>query len=334
MSANRKLICLFGMPRSGTTWIGKIFDSHPDTLYMHEPDSWQRLKDIPLFPGKNYLGEGLIELKKNISDFPVVTKVEVTSKLPIFKKNYQSIAHFYTYKLSVYYSSICHKYRISKKINPVKRVPSDWNSSLSVVWKSIESLGRLSLFAKELDNVSCVHIVRNPAGYISSVINGESNKLFQESLPSSEDYELFKMLLDTEQGIKLGFSLSALKALEPIERLAIKWRLYNEIAYENSKEFKNYELLRYEDLCREPVKKTKKLFDFCGLVWNEQTSSFVNESISQKKEAYYSVYKSPLEAAYKWKNKLSEDEISKISKILSGSVPFMWYASDFKEYLT
>ena len=45
---NQPLILLFGQPRSGTTWIGKIFDSHPDTLYRHEPDSGSALKSIPL----------------------------------------------------------------------------------------------------------------------------------------------------------------------------------------------------------------------------------------------------------------------------------------------
>ena len=39
----RTPLLLFGLPRSGTTWLGKIFDSHPDTLYWHEPDSVWRL---------------------------------------------------------------------------------------------------------------------------------------------------------------------------------------------------------------------------------------------------------------------------------------------------
>ena len=332
MNDNRKLICLFGMPRSGTTWIGKIFDSHPCTLYMHEPDTWQRLNSIPLFPEESSADEGLVDLKKTISNFSELTKAQVTSKLPIFKKNYQSIARFYAYKASLYYSSASHKYGISKKIDPIKRVSSADNNSFSYVWKSIESLGRLPLFARKLDNVFCLHIVRNPAGYISSVINGESNKLFQGSTPSSDDYNLFQILLDTKVGRKLGYSISDLKDLEPIERLAIKWRIYNEIAYEETNRLENYQVLIYEDLCRKPAEKTKEMFKFCGLSWNAQTASFVNESISQNKDAYYSVYKSPLDAANKWRSKLGRDDIDKIYNILYGSVPFSWYIDDFESF--
>ena len=50
MSAFDRPILAIGMPRSGTTWIGKILDSHPRTLYRHEPDTWRRLDTIPLFP--------------------------------------------------------------------------------------------------------------------------------------------------------------------------------------------------------------------------------------------------------------------------------------------
>ena len=45
-----RTVLLFGMPRSGTTWLGKIFDSHPDTLYRHEPDSRGTLNTLPMLP--------------------------------------------------------------------------------------------------------------------------------------------------------------------------------------------------------------------------------------------------------------------------------------------
>src|SRR3954469_4145287 len=38
MSADETAILIVGAPRSGTTWLAKILDSHPDVLYRHEPD--------------------------------------------------------------------------------------------------------------------------------------------------------------------------------------------------------------------------------------------------------------------------------------------------------
>jgi len=33
-----RAILVSGSPRSGTTWLAKLLDSHPDVLYRHEPD--------------------------------------------------------------------------------------------------------------------------------------------------------------------------------------------------------------------------------------------------------------------------------------------------------
>lgn len=330
---HNKTILLFGMPRSGTTWIGKIFDSHPNTLYMHEPDSWQRLDDFPLFLEEDYIA---VEKRQLLNDFSTslltMKAAEVTSKLPIFKKNYQTFLHFQCYRMSLYLSSFLHKVSVCKNVDPIERVPLKKMNSPCVVWKSIESLGRMSYFSETIENAKCLHIVRNPAGYISSVIRGEEKKTFQSATPSSEDYQLFDLLLETSRGKSLGYSLSDLKNLSPIERLAIRWRLYNEIAYDQCQNHSNYQLLMYENMCRNPLEKTKKIFDFCDLSWNEQTANFVNESISQNKDAYYSVFKSPLEAAYKWKSNLSRKDVDDIINILSGSVAFSWYENDFLEY--
>jgi hypothetical protein len=34
-----RLLLVVGAPRSGTTWLGKILDSHPHVVYRHEPNS-------------------------------------------------------------------------------------------------------------------------------------------------------------------------------------------------------------------------------------------------------------------------------------------------------
>src|SRR6476620_5127954 len=82
------LLLLFGAPRSGTSWIGKIFDSHPMTLYKHEPDSLGF--DVPLIPQL----EQADELRKPIGDFlrrlPGMSNAHVSGRLPIFRKQYRS----------------------------------------------------------------------------------------------------------------------------------------------------------------------------------------------------------------------------------------------------
>ena len=42
-----RIILILAAPRSGTTWLAKIFDSHPDVLYRHEPDTVLRATDLP-----------------------------------------------------------------------------------------------------------------------------------------------------------------------------------------------------------------------------------------------------------------------------------------------
>ena len=46
----KEMILIQGRPRSGTTWLGKIFDSHPNVVYRHEPDSLVVNADIPFTP--------------------------------------------------------------------------------------------------------------------------------------------------------------------------------------------------------------------------------------------------------------------------------------------
>ncbi len=58
---------------------------------MHEPGTWQCLNDILLFPGENHADEGLVDLKKTISNFSEFTKAQVTSKLPTFKKTINQV---------------------------------------------------------------------------------------------------------------------------------------------------------------------------------------------------------------------------------------------------
>jgi len=313
---NSNLVLVFGMPRSGTTWLGKIFDSHPGTLYMHEPDSWYKMEDISL------LTEGLVddELCGSINQYMAklldIRHSQVTSKRPLFYKEYQSLLRFNLYKLSVYFSKLVEKANIPINANTFPRIGENNNQVIHVIWKSIESLGRLSSIIKCNQEYKAIHIIRNPAGYIASVLNGEEHKTFQSAIATSDDYPLFEKLVNTSYGHELGFKLSDLRKMTSIERLAYRWKVYNETTFQECCKQTNYVLLKYEDLCKNPFKITEQLFDFAGLKMDKQTLSFLNKSASIKSSSYYSIYKDPIETSNKWKKYLTLDNIHQIKTMI------------------
>ena len=82
MSAYKKpVILLFGMPRSGTTWIGKIFDSHIETLYRHEPDTWKKIKEIPFLEKVESYNQYCMFINDYVEEFVRSTKQEINGCL-------------------------------------------------------------------------------------------------------------------------------------------------------------------------------------------------------------------------------------------------------------
>ncbi len=94
-------ILLFGMPRSGTTWVGKLFDSHPDTLYRHEPDSVRRLSHAAV-PREGQMRPDIAMSWSSLSlCCRRLRSPEVVGKQPLFPKSYQSAAALAAYRASV-----------------------------------------------------------------------------------------------------------------------------------------------------------------------------------------------------------------------------------------
>jgi len=61
-----KYVCIFGPPRSGTSWVGQIFNSSPDTFYLYQPFYYLRNKTIV---DKKFLQKNLDMLVKKQAFF-------------------------------------------------------------------------------------------------------------------------------------------------------------------------------------------------------------------------------------------------------------------------
>lgn len=320
---NDRLVLLFGMPRSGTTWLGKIFDSHPATLYRHEPDSWGRLNALPLLPDTGDAADYRPVIEDFVSRLPKMRDVKVSATLPVFKKSYYTSRDQLFQRLSIRASKAAAKF-LGEFPVPLPRP----KSAPVVVWKSIESVGRLGVIALLMPGLRAIHILRHPCGYVASVKRGEQKGKFTDRLQSSEDYGVFERLLKTPQAVRRALTLDDLRAMTPVERLAWRWLLFNEKAIEDSATNENCLTIRYEDVCADPEAGTRRMFAFANLEWNEQSARFVGASTATQRDAYYSVFKDPLQAANKWRTELRQDEIDQILNVVRGSAPGGYYLDD------
>lgn len=309
-------ILLFGLPRSGTTWIGKLFDSHPDTLYRHEPDSVRKLK-MPLFPEKEGAARYREELEGFVGALPQMRSPEVVGKQPLFPKSYQSAAGLAAYRASVL---------AAKAVSRVRRhFPSPYRPTASglerarVVWKSIESQGRLGACMGALPEARAIHLVRHPCGYVASVLRGEAAKRFNDVTPTAERLWVLKLLLATAPGKSYGVSLDELACLTPEERLAWRWVLTQEKTLADVAGCNRVLTMRYEDVCADPFEGTRRMFAFAGLDFPSQTERFVQASTGATHKAYYSVFKNPRAAAEHWRSELPSSVIDRILGVVRNS---------------
>lgn len=316
-------VLLFGMPRSGTTWLGKVFDSHPETLYRHEPDSLGTLNVMPLLAAVAEIDRYRAIITDFASTLSNHRSPRVTGKLPLFPKSYYSPLTFQTRRLLLMSGKF--SARFLGELPVPNLVNLNRPGQLHLVWKSIESLGRLGVIARVLEDCRAVHILRHPCGYAASVLRGEAQGRLGGGVSASEDYGILEMLINTEQGIKHGLSMELMHEIHPVERLAWRWVLFNEKAMDDLENLPGCTQVRYEDLCENPLEEYQRLFEFTDLPWHPQTERFIVQSTGNDSSTYYSVFKDPKKAANSWKDNLAAEDIDRVMRIVEGTRPGILY---------
>lgn len=309
-------ILVFGMPRSGTTWVGKLFDSHPDTLYRHEPESALAL-DVPPFPEVEDAPLHRETLEQFIAALPSSRSAAVVGKWPLFPKDYQGAAGLLAYRASVVVAKLAG--RIWKRCPCVYRPTGKHFGRGRLVWKSVVSTGRLGVCARVLSGARVIHVMRHPCGQIASTLRGEAAHRFRQATPTAEDHWVLCALLQTNAGKSRGLNMQDLKRLTPEELLAWRWVLTQEKILADSAQCENVLTVRYEDVCAAPLAATRKMFAFAGLDWSAQAERFVNASTSATDDGYYAVFKAAGVPASHWQSELAPAKASRILGILRGS---------------
>ncbi len=166
-------IALIGMPRSGTTWVAKAIDSHPDVHYLHEPDTVNKISSPIVIKT-----EDSSKYTKSILNFMSLLENErharCIGKFPLFNKNYRSYFQNQLQKTFVYTQKITEKLGMNffKKSIPVL---GQLNNS-TLFWKSIESMGRVPSIAVNCPRSKFVILLRHPCAIYASVKRGLAKK--------------------------------------------------------------------------------------------------------------------------------------------------------------
>lgn len=328
MNSGNKIILVIGIARSGTTWLGKIFDSHPDVIYKHEPDSVIKLTKVPLFPelSDSRLYEKCINgyLRKLAG----MNAASICTKLPIFKKSYLNGFAYGLLKVNSMIAKLALRYLSFNVpiLQPYQYDPSrHW-----LVWKSIESMSRLGVIRKASDNLKIVFLIRHPCGFVASLMQGKKYGYMPTVGNVDIDVPLWERRLKCNVSKRHNLTLSSVMRMSQVEELAWRWMVDNDQALEDLDGARDTYSVIYDKLCSDPLSEAMKIFEFCCLPWSSTTEKFLKASTSRNDSHYFSVFKNPKVAANKWKDTLSKEQIRTIWEIVSQSRTAEFFCNNFK----
>jgi hypothetical protein len=314
----RIMILILGSGRSGTTFLGKLFDSHPDVLYRHEPDSILIDRSLPFLPQVEDIDRHCARAAAYLNELACVRAPKVSAQLPFFRKNYRDPLRQQLFESTAILAkavtrmpvgSLYREIRVPDLIGPSRR------SGARLVMKSVSSPCRARLFAEAHPELKIVHLVRHPCGLVASQLRGVRMGLMKPDL-------YLDVLFELRETHGYGLGLDELRQMSYEEQFAFQWMVQNDKILREMADRKNYRLVRYEDLCSDTTTLLAELFPFCGLEQGEQTRAFLDRLESQPTGSgarYFSVMRSPASAASTWRTELSTDTVRRIMTIVNDS---------------
>ncbi len=302
---------IFGMPRSGTSWLAKIFDSHPDVLYRHEPDIVLRDAGFPTFCRVEEIESFRDHASAYLDQLVNLRKLKSAGSMPIFPKHYQSSFARYL-RLGIVYGL-----RLAEKLVPGGQllrhvqipdlVKRQYRFVPTVVIKSVSACGRARLYIEALPTSRTIFIIRHPCGQVASMMRG----IALGKLAGNPGAPLSADLVS-----RFGLTARKYDSMAVVEQLAWSWAIVNQKVLDDLSGNARVRIIRYRDLCADPVKVAQDLMKFSGLSWEPQTADFVERSTHYSgPDRYYNVMKNSVAALNRWRTELSLDDQRRILAI-------------------
>lgn len=286
------LIFITGIPRSGTTWVGRTFASVFGTKLIHEPFNFQVYPDRKEYWLK-YLPAG--------SDNPRFLSI---LRAAIEKQAQRNRRQGYRSRL---FTSIYNRLSLfSPFLKPLQ-------NSGDFVIKDVHAYFALEYIWEELQP-SILVVIRHPCAVANSWAKLGYNKsrlgldisLMQEKL--MEDH-----LASFREHIKRNDDY--------FFRVGVFWGLSYFVMNRFAKKYKNWQWVTHESLCDRPVMRFEQLFNRFQLSMNDCTRDFLenNNRPTNENEGPYSVARVSTQEPEKWRTTLTSKQID---SVIMGVEPF------------
>lgn len=309
---------IFGSPRSGTTWLARIFDSHPATQYRHEPDVSVFGRGIPFVLADEEIDGYVAPMRNYVRELLDVRTLQVNGLLPQFVKSYRGPLP-QMLRLSIIYAlRILEGLPGGSRLDRRIRIPDFAKAGAQIypVMKSVDSLGRLPLLARAVNDCHLILILRHPCGVVSSGLRGQA-------LGKMSKAKAFKAWLKLPSARQRGMTEEMLASLTQLEVLTYSWLLFNEYVINALESDRRFQVVIYEDLCADPHAVAERILTRCGFEFTPQTSEFIDQSVnySGKAPRFYQVVRNPQQAADRWREELAAGDQAHVRELVGDSVP-------------
>jgi hypothetical protein len=305
-------ILILGAPRSGTTWLAKIIDSHPGILYRHEPDE--------LTGDAKWLAP-----LEQISTWISQRDPRAAAKRPFFAKSWRPgllelVRGTMAAALALGQRSPIGGGFIGRMSLP-DLIPPSRRGSVRAAVKLVNWDGRATVAT--LPDCRCCFILRHPCGQVASTLAGWAGGRFGAAETGPGELSAAAALAETR-----GVGREAFGALPLAGKLAWSWLAFNEPVVEALQRQPNARIVIYEELCRQPEAIARDLFAFAGLDWYKQTAAFLATSTHHDRSSkYFDVFRETAAVAGRWRQSMTQADQEAVLAAVRTS-PLMRYWPD------
>lgn len=315
-------VFIIGLPRSGTTWVAKTFDSHPEVLYRHEPDSVIANPQLPQFPAPGEVERFRDEARVYVDRLFDVATVKTSGARPWFEKAYRSRG------AEMLRGTLCAGLRAAEAVPRLQRfarrcpVPDFLGqreaSAIVPVVKSVIAAGRADLYAAACPEVRFLFVLRHPCGFVASQLRGKELGLMTSKMP-------VKTMARTPQAAARGLTEDAFRKMTPEQVIAWYWVIANERMFAETNDRPNVLGFSYDGACQDPLAHFSRAFAHAGLPLGDETRRFLTDVVEKapdRRERYFSLLRNPAESSTKWREELTPAQIDAVLEVAGTSEVF------------